>query len=84
MPELPEVETMVRGLRPALLGRKLRRVEVLDPFLVHGCPAADLARHGRGATVSEVVRRGKWVVVTLAGHEGNHRHSAADDGRLLA
>ena len=39
MPELPEVETMVRGLRPALLGRTLRRVEVLDPFLVHGCPA---------------------------------------------
>ena len=70
MPELPEVETMVRGLRPALLGRKLRRVEVLDPFLLHGCPAEDLARHGRGATVSEVVRRGKWVVVTLAGTKG--------------
>ena len=37
MPELPEVETMVRGLRPALVGRTLRRVEVLDPFLLHGC-----------------------------------------------
>jgi formamidopyrimidine-DNA glycosylase len=70
MPELPEVETMVRGLRPALLGRLLRRVEVLDPFLVHGCEAAELARHGRGATVSEIVRRGKWVVVTLAGLKG--------------
>jgi formamidopyrimidine-DNA glycosylase len=70
MPELPEVETMVRGLRPAMLGRTLRRVEVLDPFLVHGCPAADLERHGRGATVSEVVRRGKWVVVALAGPKG--------------
>ena len=61
---------MVRGLRPALLGRKLRRIELLDPFLLHGCPAEDLARHGRGATVSEVVRRGKWVVVTLAGTKG--------------
>jgi formamidopyrimidine-DNA glycosylase len=70
MPELPEVETMVRGLRPALLGKKLRRVEVLDPFMVHGCLAVDLARHGRGATVSEVVRRGKWVVITLAGLKG--------------
>jgi formamidopyrimidine-DNA glycosylase len=70
VPELPEVETMVRGLRPALVGRKLRRVELLDPFLLHGCPAEDLARHGRGATVSEVVRRGKWVVVTLAGMKG--------------
>jgi formamidopyrimidine-DNA glycosylase len=70
MPELPEVETMVRGLRPAMLGRRLRRVEILDPFLVHGCLAADLARQGRGATVSEVGRRGKWVVVTLAGLKG--------------
>lgn len=70
MPELPEVETMVRGLRPALVGRTLRRVELLDPFLLHGCPADELARHGRGATVSEVERRGKWVVVTLAGTKG--------------
>ena len=31
MPELPEVETMVRGLRPALEGRRLRRIEVFDP-----------------------------------------------------
>jgi formamidopyrimidine-DNA glycosylase len=70
MPELPEVETMVRGLRPTLLGRRLRRLEVLDPFLVEGCSAAELARHGRGATVNELGRRGKWVVVTLAGHRG--------------
>jgi formamidopyrimidine-DNA glycosylase len=70
VPELPEVETMVRGLRPAMLGRKLLRVEVLDPFLLEGCPAEALARHGRGATVSEVMRRGKWVVVALAGTKG--------------
>ena len=70
MPELPEVETMVRGIRPALVGRKLRRVEVLDPFMLHGCPADDLARRVRGATVNEVVRRGKWVVVALAGTKG--------------
>ena len=70
MPELPEVETMVRGLRPTIEGRTLRRIEVLDPSLVHGCSAPHLARYGRGATVSEVVRRGKWVVVTLAGQKG--------------
>jgi len=70
MPELPEVETMVRGLRPALLGRRLRRLEVLDPSLVQGCSAPELARHGRGATVGEVGRRGKWVVVSLAGRRG--------------
>jgi formamidopyrimidine-DNA glycosylase len=70
MPELPEVETMVRGLKPALEGRRLHRLEVLDASLVRGCSAEDLARIGRGATVDEVGRRGKWVVVTLAGHRG--------------
>jgi formamidopyrimidine-DNA glycosylase len=70
MPELPEVETMVRGLRPAIEGRTLRRIEVRDPSLVHGCSTPHLVRYGRGATVSEVVRRGKWVVVTLAGQKG--------------
>jgi formamidopyrimidine-DNA glycosylase len=70
MPELPEVETMVRGLRPALTGRRVRRIEILDPFLVEGCTAAELARQGRNATVSAVGRRGKWVVVTLAESRG--------------
>jgi formamidopyrimidine-DNA glycosylase len=70
MPELPEVESMVRGLRPAMSGRSLRRIEVLDSSLLQGCSAGRLARVGRGATVSEVGRRGKWVVVTLADHRG--------------
>jgi formamidopyrimidine-DNA glycosylase len=70
MPELPEVETMVRGLRPVMCGRSVRRIEVLDRTLIQGCPVPRLARLGRGATVSEVGRRGKWVVVTLADHRG--------------
>jgi formamidopyrimidine-DNA glycosylase len=70
MPELPEVETMVRGLRPALLGQTLERIEVRDPSLVHGCSSADLERHGGGATVCEVRRRGKWVVVTFTDSRG--------------
>ncbi len=70
MPELPEVETMVRGLRPAMTGRSLRRIEVLDSSLLQGCSARRLERVGRGATVSSVGRRGKWVVMTLADHRG--------------
>jgi formamidopyrimidine-DNA glycosylase len=70
MPELPEVETMVRGLRPALEGNRLRRVEVIDPSLLSNCSAEELSRRGRMTMVSEVGRRGKWVVVTLAGHGG--------------
>jgi formamidopyrimidine-DNA glycosylase len=70
MPELPEVETMVRGLRPAMTGRNLRRIELLDSSLLQGCSADRLARMGRGATVNEVGRKGKWVVVSLAESRG--------------
>lgn len=70
MPELPEVETMVRGLRPALEGREVRSVEVKDPFLLQGCTAKEFERRGRGAGVSSVGRRGKWVVIALEGRRG--------------
>jgi formamidopyrimidine-DNA glycosylase len=70
MPELPEVETMVRGLRPALSGRTLRAVTLHDPTLLEGCDAAEFCRRLEGARVDRVDRRGKWVVIALAGHRG--------------
>jgi formamidopyrimidine-DNA glycosylase len=70
MPELPEVETMVRGLRPALVGRFVDRVAVHDPFLIQGCEAREFERRGRGVEVAEVVRRGKWVVISLSDRRG--------------
>lgn len=70
MPELPEVETMVRGLRPALQGRVVDALEILDPFLLDGCTAEDLARRAGGARVAAVGRRGKWVVIALGGGRG--------------
>src|SRR5271163_566754 len=70
MPELPEVETMVRGLRPALAGRRLRAVEVHDPFLLQGCDAEQFTGRLAGAWVDSVERRGKWVVIALGEHRG--------------
>ncbi len=70
MPELPEVETMVRGLRPALLGRTIEQTLVHDPFLLQGCDAREFTRRGRRVEVAEVGRRGKWVAITLADHRG--------------
>ena len=84
MPELPEVETMVRGLRPALFGRTLRRLEVLDPFLLQAVRRANLRGTVAGRRSSSVTRRGKWVVMDAGGSPGDHRHPAADDGRFLA
>ncbi len=65
MPELPEVETMVRGLRPALVGQMISKLLVLDPFLLQHCEADVLQQRGQGASVASVSRRGKWVVLTL-------------------
>jgi formamidopyrimidine-DNA glycosylase len=70
MPELPEVETMVRGLRPALVGRPVRRIEIHDPFLLQGCTAEEFSRRGRDVEVAEVSRRGKWVVIRFVGPAG--------------
>src|SRR5437879_6224007 len=70
MPELPEVETMVRGLRPALCGRLIIDVRVLDPSLLQGCGADEFERKVRGARVEMVDRRGKWVVIGLNEHRG--------------
>ncbi len=70
MPELPEVETMVRGLRPALAGKRLRAVEVHDPYLLQGCDAEQFAGRLAGAPVEGVERRGKWVVIALGEHRG--------------
>jgi formamidopyrimidine-DNA glycosylase len=59
MPELPEVETTVRGLRP-LVGARVERAEELDPRL--GLPKNAL----RGSMIRGVRRRGKYIVFQLS------------------
>ena len=70
MPELPEVETMVRGLRPAMVGRSVASVTVHDPFLLQGATPVEFESRVGGAEVLHVGRRGKWVVIRLAGDRG--------------
>ncbi len=50
MPELPEVETVCRGLRGALEGRRLRRVEARRPDLRIALPR-DLSARMTGQRV---------------------------------
>jgi formamidopyrimidine-DNA glycosylase len=70
MPELPEVETMVRGLRPAMEGRPIASFTVHDPLLLHGTTAEEIERRVGGASVLHVARRGKWVVIGLKDDRG--------------
>ena len=63
MPELPEVETVREQIAPALEGRRLVRVEILDPRLTRPLEPEEVAKRMVGERVAAVQRRGKYVVV---------------------
>ena len=63
MPELPEVETTVRGLAPFLEGRRLAAVTTFRADLRRPFPA-DLAQRLTGATVTGLSRRAKYGIVS--------------------
>lgn len=65
MPELPEVETIVRRLSRRLPGRTVVRAEVRRANVVRGS-ARRLERAVRGATIAAVGRRGKFLVFRLS------------------
>lgn len=62
MPELPEVETAMRGIEPALLGARLTRVTAFRPDLRWPIPP-DLAQRLTGASVVAVGRRAKYGLI---------------------
>jgi len=64
MPELPEVETVRRGLVPALEGQRLERVELRRPDLRFPLPDGFVQRL-TGATVLGVERRAKYLRLAL-------------------
>ncbi len=64
MPELPEVETVRRGLQPALEGARLVRVEARRPDLRFPLPDRFAARL-RGARVEALARRAKYLLARL-------------------
>ena len=62
MPELPEVETTVRGLARFLEGQRMARVSVNRPDLRRPFPP-DLAQALTGATVTALGRRAKYGLI---------------------
>ena len=62
MPELPEVETTVRGLRPVLEGQRIARVQVRRQDLRRAFPP-DLGQRLTGATVTTLGRRAKYGLI---------------------
>jgi formamidopyrimidine-DNA glycosylase len=68
MPELPEVETTARGIRPHLEGKRFTGAEVRQPKLRWPVPRG-LSRTLAGATIESVSRRAKYILIgTDRGH----------------
>lgn len=68
MPELPEVETVRRGLLPVLVGRRLIQVVQRRPDLRFPLPR-DFSRRLQGRRVLGLSRRGKYLLISLDGDE---------------
>ena len=64
MPELPEVETIVRDLRRLVTGSTIAGAEVLKPDLIEGT-ADDFTRGLTNRTIGGVDRRAKNILVDL-------------------
>jgi formamidopyrimidine-DNA glycosylase len=65
MPELPEVETIRRQLAPSLEGRRLERIEVLDPRWCEPAPPESIADALERRTIERTGRRGKYLILSL-------------------
>jgi formamidopyrimidine-DNA glycosylase len=73
MPELPEVETICRNLRdgtptnPSILGFVIQSAQVLWPRTLAIPSVDEFARRLPGQTIQSINRRGKFVILSLAG-----------------
>ena len=65
MPELPEVEVLVRHLAPLVQGKVIRAVEVRREKVIQPTTIAALQRALRGARIVGVTRRAKYYLIEL-------------------
>jgi len=65
MPELPEVETFVRQLRPACLGQRITDVTIRWPRHIATPNPRQFRRRIRGQKITGLNRRGKYLVFSL-------------------
>ena len=68
MPELPEVETLVRRLREPMIGRTIDDVTIYWKRTVARPAPKEFARLLRGCTVQAIDRRAKYLVFELIRH----------------
>jgi formamidopyrimidine-DNA glycosylase len=65
MPELPEVETIVRGLRKTVVGKKIKSAKVIFPGIVKQ-DTKTFRKNVEKAKIIRVRRRGKYILIDLS------------------
>lgn len=65
VPELPEVETIARGLHDAIAGATIRSVEIRSKKNVFAPRGVSFSQRVTGERIASVTRRGKYVVFDL-------------------
>lgn len=70
MPELPEVETICRGLEGSIIGARIEKVRLLAPVLVRNGDPGRFRRKVQGKRIEAVARRGKYLIVRF--DSGDH------------
>ncbi len=73
MPELPEVETVRRGLAPVMVGAQILRVEAHRKDLRYALPNR-FTKRLEGQIVDSLGRRGKYLIAELSGGESLIMH----------
>jgi formamidopyrimidine-DNA glycosylase len=68
LPELPEVETIVRDLRPELVGRRFLSATLSHHDVLRGVSARRLLKEIPGKRVTSMFRRAKHAVMDLGDH----------------
>jgi formamidopyrimidine-DNA glycosylase len=83
MPELPEVETICRQLEPEIAGRRIERLEVLDPRWSRPVAPEALGAAVSGRRIESLGRRGKYLLLRLEGEETLVMHLRMTGNLLL-
>lgn len=82
MPELPEVENYARDLHDLLVGRRFTYVEVDWPNQIGAPSVSELAERLPGQRITDIGRRGKYLIFTLSGGDSLLIHLKMS-GRLM-
>ena len=69
MPELPEVETIIRGLRPALLGKSIHSADLRWKRTLAAPTPAKFIQRIQGQQIQEIVRRAKFLQFKLSTYQ---------------